>query len=60
MFNYLLQRAQEPSSWRGLALLATAVGVNIAPEMLNAIVTAGLGIAGLIGVVTKDIQSKKK
>lgn len=60
MFNYLLQRAQEPSSWRGLALLATAVGIKVAPEMINAIATAGLGVAGLIGVVTKDIQAKKK
>lgn len=60
MFNYLLQRAQEPSSWRGAVLLATAAGVNVAPDMLNAIVTAGLGIAGLIGVITKDNQAKKK
>lgn len=60
MFNYLLQRAQEPSSWRGAVLLATAAGVNVAPDMLNAIVTAGLGLAGLIGVITKDNQAKKK
>ena len=59
MFNYLLQRAQEPSSWRGLALLATAAGVNVAPDMLNAIVTAGLGVAGLIGVLTADKKAVK-
>ena len=54
MFKYLLDRAQEPSSWRGVVLLATAAGVNVAPDLLNAIVTAGLGLAGLLGVLTKD------
>jgi hypothetical protein len=59
MFQYLLDRANEPSSWRGIVLLATALGVNVAPELLNAIVTAGLGVAGLLGVLTKDKKSVK-
>ena len=59
MFQYLLDRANEPSSWRGIVLLATALGVNVAPELLNAIVTAGLGVAGLLGVLTKDKKAVK-
>lgn len=54
MFKYLLERAKEPSSWRGVVLLATATGVNIAPELMNAIVTFGLGTAGLLGAITKS------
>lgn len=53
MFNYLLERAKEPSSWRGLALLATAAGVNVAPELMNSIISVGISLAGLIGVFTK-------
>jgi len=53
MIQYLLERAKEPSSWRGIVLLATAAGVNIAPELVNAIVTFGIGLAGLLGVATK-------
>lgn len=53
MFRYLLERAKEPSSWRGVILLTTAAGVNVAPELMNAIVTFGLGTAGLIGAITK-------
>lgn len=53
MKQYILDRAKEPSTWRGLVLFLTAVGVPIAPELQTAIVSAGLGIAGLIGVVTK-------
>jgi uncharacterized membrane protein len=53
MIKFLLDRAKEPSTWRGAVLLATAAGVNIAPELVNAIVTFGIGLAGLLGVVTK-------
>lgn len=54
MKNYILARAKEPSSWRGLFLILTAIGVPVAPEMANAIITIGLGIAGAIGVVAPD------
>lgn len=54
MMKYFIDRAREASTWRGVVLLATAAGVNIAPEMVNAIVTFGIGLAGLLGVVTKN------
>ena len=53
MKDYILDRAKEPSTWRGFVLFLPAVGVPVAPELQTAIVSAGLGIAGLIGVVTK-------
>lgn len=53
MRQYILDRAKEPSTWRGAILFLTAIGVPVAPELQTAIVSAGLGIAGLIGVVTK-------
>lgn len=54
MVNYLLERAKEPSTWRGVVLLLTAIGVPIAPAMAEAIVSAGLAVAGLIGIATPD------
>ena len=53
MKQYILDRAKEPSTWRGVILFLTAVGIPVAPELQTAIVSAGLGVAGLIGVVTK-------
>jgi hypothetical protein len=53
MRQYVLDRVEEPSTWRGAILFLTAIGVPIAPELQTAIVSAGLGIARLIGVVTK-------
>lgn len=53
MKNYLLDRIKEPSTWRGAILFLTAIGVPIAPELQTAIISVGLGIAGLIGVISK-------
>jgi len=54
MKQYILERAKEPSTWRGAILFLTAIGVPIAPQLADAIVTAGLGLAGLIGILTPD------
>ena len=54
MWQYVLDRAKEPSTWRGLVLVVTACGIPVAPELAAAITTAGLGLAGLIGMLTAD------
>jgi len=51
---YLLSRLREPSTWRGLFLLLTALGVQIRPDLWEAIVTVGLALVGAVGVVTPD------
>lgn len=53
MRTYILERAKEPSTWRGILLFLTAMGVPIAPELANNIVTVGLGLAGIVGMVTR-------
>ena len=54
MKNYLLSRLREPSTWRGIVLLATAIGVPIQPDLQESIIATGLAVTGLIGVVTQD------
>jgi len=54
MKSYILARAKEPSTWRGFMLLLTAIGVPVAPELANAIITIGLAITGAIGIATAD------
>lgn len=53
MKQYILERAKEPSTWRGVLLFLTAMGVPVAPELANHIVTGGLALAGIVGMVTK-------
>ncbi|CAB4150133.1 hypothetical protein UFOVP562_20 [uncultured Caudovirales phage] len=52
--KYVIERLQEASTWRGFILLLTSFGVGIAPEMITPIVTAGTGLAGLVGIFSKD------
>ena len=54
MKSYLLARAKEPSTWRGAILFLTAIGIPIAPQLGEAIVSVGLALAGLVGVATPD------
>lgn len=52
--DYLIERLKEPSTWRGIVLLATAFGVPIAPAEGEAVIAVGLAVSGLIGVLAKD------
>lgn len=52
--NWLLKRLREPSTWRGLVWLATVAGLSLRPEQAEAIVTAGMALAGLLGVFLPD------
>jgi len=51
--NILLERLSENSTWRGIILVATALGVKLDPELQNQILAVGLGLVGLINVLRK-------
>ena len=51
---YLLARLKEASTWRGIVLLLTAFGVQVAPEVQDAIISVGIAVAGAIGVLFPD------
>ena len=53
LLNVLLGKLSENSTWRGLILVATAVGVKLDPEQANAIIAAGLAIVGVVNVIRK-------
>lgn len=52
--KYVIERLKEPSSWRGLVMIATALGVTLSPDLVSSIVAAGTGLAGIIGFAFKD------
>ena len=51
---YVVNRAKEASTWRGIVMLLTAVGLNISPEMADAIIGVGIAVAGLVGMLLPD------
>lgn len=54
MIKFLLDRAKEPSTWRGIVAILTAAGVTLSPEQGEAIIALGLAVIGAIGVFSKD------
>lgn len=58
VLNYVLTRLKEPSTWTGIALGATAVGVQVSPELQDSITTLGIGAAGLISAVLPDQKGR--
>ena len=51
---YVVNRAKEASTWRGVVMLLTAVGLKITPEMADAIISFGIAVAGLVGMLLPD------
>jgi hypothetical protein len=51
--NYILDRLTENSTWRGIILLATAIGLKLDPDQQAAILAAGLALVGAINVFRK-------
>ena len=60
MFKYILNRLTERSTWLGIIALATAGGSVIEAAIAEQIIAAGMAVAGLVGVVTKDKTETKK
>lgn len=51
---YILSRLGEASTWRGIIALLTSVGITLAPDQQEAVITVGLAVIGAIGVFFKD------
>lgn len=52
--RWFLARLREPSTWRGLVWLLTVFGLSLRPDQAEAIVIAGMALAGLLGVFLSD------
>jgi hypothetical protein len=53
ILSVLLQKLTENSTWRGLILLSTALGLRLEPELQTQIISAGLALVGVINVIRK-------
>ena len=53
ILSIALTRLTENSTWRGLILVATALGLKLDPEHQEAIIAAGLSLVGLINILRK-------
>lgn len=56
MKKFLLNRAREASTWRGVFMILTAFGVAITPEQANAVIAAGMAVVGAVGAFFPDAK----
>lgn len=49
----LLEKLNEPSTWKGIITILVAFGIQIDPEVQSHILTLGLAIVGLINIKMK-------
>lgn len=55
LFEYVIARLSEPSTWRGIIWIVTACGFVLQPEQQEAIATAGMALVGAISIfIEKD------
>ena len=52
--NIIMNRLTQESTWRGIILVMTAFGVQLAPELVEAIIAVGLALVGAINIIKKD------
>ena len=50
---WVVEQLKQPSTWRGMVMLITSAGVALNPDLMEQIVVAGTGVAGVIGVLFK-------
>lgn len=58
--DWLLDRLSESSTWRGIILSLTGLGIAIKPDKVAAITAAGLAIVGLINVFRQGSPTKSQ
>jgi len=59
MWQFLLARAKEPSSYAGIAMLLTAAGIHFSQLQFNAVVNLLVAAAGAIAVFVPESKAAK-
>ena len=58
--DWILARLGENSTWRGIILTLTGLGITIKPDKIAAITATGLAVVGLINVFREAPPSKSQ
>lgn len=54
ILEWIAARIKEPTTWHGINILLTAIGVTLEPALMQAIITIGMGVSSLILIITKE------
>ena len=59
MWEYIIQRLKEPSTWAGFATIGAAFGLNVPTSTWQAITQVGIALAGAIAVLRPEGTAPK-
>jgi hypothetical protein len=54
LVRFAVARLREPSTWRGIILFCSGLGASIEPAIALQIITVGVSVAGLVGMLMGD------
>jgi hypothetical protein len=54
MINYILDRLNETSTWRGIVGVLTGLGVKVRPDLAESIIAAGIALIGVVNIFRKE------
>lgn len=54
MINYILDRLNETSTWRGIVGVLTGLGVKVRPDLAESIIAAGIALMGIVNIFRKE------
>lgn len=57
--KYLIDRLREPSTWRGLIIIAGLAGYTTTPDQVDAIMSVVAGLVALVDVFTDEKRGNK-
>jgi hypothetical protein len=58
--HFFIERMSERSTWRGAIMMLSALGVTLEPQLAEAVIALGLGLAGLAEALLPDPAGKMK
>lgn len=58
IMSFLANRLAETSTWKGLVVILTTIGVKLSPDQEAAIITLGVSLYGLLAVLFPDKLKK--
>lgn len=56
--SWIVDRLSENSTWRGIILTLTGLGIAVSPEQAVKITALGLGIVGVINILRQGAPTK--
>jgi hypothetical protein len=54
LFDWIVDRAKERSTWLGIVGFLTAIGLALTPEQTAAVTAAGMALASLVAAFSSD------